>query len=51
MSLWKEIARTMFAIGQEDEYYGGGEGAEPSQYELEMAARKQHMISVGLLRR
>ena len=41
MNLWKEIARTMFAIGQEDEYYGGGEGAEPSQYELEMAARKQ----------
>ena len=31
----------MFAIGHEDEYYGGGEGAEPSQYELEMAARKQ----------
>jgi hypothetical protein len=27
----------MFAIGTEEEYYGGGEGSEPSDYELHVA--------------
>ena len=30
-------ATKMFAIGTEDEFYGGGEGAEPSDYELHLA--------------
>ena len=31
----------MFAIGTEDELYGGGEGAEPSDYELHLARLAQ----------